>query len=45
VTNLDWELYKNDKLRNVVLLRPDHIPKIVEEFNQWMRETKVQVQE
>ena len=45
VTNLDWELYKNDKKRNVLLLKSQHIPIIVEEFQEWMRETKIQVQE
>ena len=45
VTNLDWELYLNDKKRNVLLLKQQHIPKIVEEFNQWMRQTKPQYQE
>jgi hypothetical protein len=45
VTNLDWELYKNDKKRNVLLLKQQHIPKVVEEFAEWMRNTKQQHQE
>ena len=45
VTNLDWELYKNDKKRNVLLLKQQHIPKVVEEFAEWMRNTKQQYQE
>ena len=45
VTNLDWELYLNDKKRSVLLLKPQHIPKIVEEFSRWMRDTKIQYQE
>jgi hypothetical protein len=45
VTNLDWELYLNDKKRNVLMLKPQHIPKIVEEFSRWMRDTKIQYQE
>tara|TARA_B110000881_G_C18557247_1_gene507673 strand:+ start:237 stop:740 length:504 start_codon:yes stop_codon:yes gene_type:complete len=45
ITNLDWEIYKNDKLRSIMLLKPQHIPKIVEEFKSWMRNTKPQVQE
>jgi len=45
VTNIDWELHLNDKKRNVLLLKSQHIPKVVEEFQQWMRNTKQQYQE
>ena len=45
VTNLNWEIHKNDEKRNVLLLKPIHIPKVEEEFAEWMRQTKVQIQE
>ena len=45
ITNLDWEIYKNDKLRTIMLLKPAHIPKVEAEFKSWMRNTKPQVQE
>jgi hypothetical protein len=45
ITNLVWELHKNDEKRQVMLLKPKHIPKIEAEFAEWMRQTKVQHQE
>lgn len=45
VTNLAWELHKNDQLRSVMMLKPVHIPKVEAEFNLWMRNTKQQYQE
>tara|TARA_Y100001949_G_C15695817_1_gene204466 strand:- start:7 stop:510 length:504 start_codon:yes stop_codon:yes gene_type:complete len=45
ITNLAWELYKNDEKRQVMLLKPKHIPKIEAEFAEWMRQTKIQHQE
>jgi hypothetical protein len=45
ITNFDWEIYKNDKLRNIFLLKPENIPKIEKEFKAWMRTIKKQVQE
>ena len=45
VTNLEWELHLNDKLRHIMLLKAEHIPKIAEEFMKWMKNTKQQVQE
>lgn len=45
VTNLEWELYKNDKKRHIMLLKNTHVPKIADEFEKWMRNTKQQFQE
>ena len=45
VTNLEWELHLNDKMRHIMLLKAEHIPKIAEEFMKWMKNTKQQVQE
>ena len=45
VTNLEWEIYVNDKKRQIMLLKPTHIPKIADEFAKWMKDTKQQFQE
>ena len=45
VTNIEWELHLNDKLRHIMLLKPSYVPKIADEFADWMRNTKQQIQE
>ena len=45
VTNLEWEIYLNDKKRQIMLLKPSYVPEIAEEFTKWMRNTKQQFQE
>ena len=45
VTNLEWELHLNDKLRHIQLLKPSYVPRIANEFTKWMRNTKTQIQE
>ena len=45
VTNIEWKLHLNDKLRHIMLLKPSYVPKIADEFAEWMRNTKQQVQE
>ena len=45
VTNFEWEVYLNDKKRQIMLLKPTHIPKIADEFAKWMKDTKQQFQE
>ena len=45
VTNLEWELHLNDKMRHIMLLKAEHVPKIAEEFMKWMKNTKQQIQE
>jgi hypothetical protein len=45
VTNIEWELHLNDKLRHIMLIKASYVPKIVDEFAKWMRNTKQQHQE
>ena len=45
VTNLDWMLYLNDKMRHIMLLKSTHVPEVAEEFMKWMRNTTQQYQE
>ena len=45
ITNLAWELHKNDEKRQIMLLKPKHIPRVEAEFAEWMRQTKTQIQE
>jgi hypothetical protein len=45
ISNLDWEIYQNDQKRHIMLLKPTIVPKVVEEFAKWMRNTKQQYQE
>ena len=45
VTNIEWKLHLNDKLRHIQLLKPRYVPKIADEFAKWMRNTKQQYQE
>mgnify|MGYP001265584511 CR=1 FL=1 len=45
VTNLEWELHLNDKLRHIMLLKASHVPEVADEFTKWMRNTKQQYQE
>jgi len=45
ITNLEWEIYLNDKMRHIMLLKPTHVAGIADEFAKWMRNTKQQFQE
>ena len=45
VTNLEWEIYLNDKLRHIMLLKSTHVSTVAEEFTKWMKDTKQQYQE
>jgi hypothetical protein len=45
VTNIEWEIHLNDKLRHIMLLKPSYVPMIADEFAKWMRNTKQQIQE
>ena len=45
VTNIEWKLYLNDQKRQIMLLKSSHVPRIVDEFSKWMRNSKQQVQE
>jgi hypothetical protein len=45
ITNLDWEIYENDKKRSILLVKPENINDIVKEFEKWMKSTKIQKQE
>ena len=45
VTNIEWEIHLNDKLRHIMLLKAEHVPKVVDEFTKWMKNTTQQYQE
>jgi len=45
VTNIEWELHLNDKMRHIMLLKSSYVPKIADEFAKWMKNTKQQYQE
>ena len=45
VTNIEWKLHLNDQKRQIMLLKSSYVPRIVDEFSKWMRNSKQQVQE